>query len=140
MLTYPITFLIAAQMVENVLLSKYPALASKNSNHTFYVKAPIYYDDNVESMESKSFSTPTKSEPSIPCLKHYNTNEQIFPETSGVFSPGRVLENTLGRALPPSVEPTLFVRCINRFILIFITLICAMKVPCFGLVKMCNFR
>jgi len=127
-------------MVENVLLSKYPALASTNSNHSFYVKAPNYYDDNVEPMESKSLSTPTKSEPSNPRLKHYNTNEQMFSDTSGVLSPGRVLENTLGRALPPSVEPTLFVRCINRFVLIFITLICAMKVPCFGLVKICNFR
>ena len=127
-------------MVENVLLSKYPSLASTNPNHFFYVKSPIYYDDNVESMESKSFSTPTKSEPSNPRLKHYNTNEQTISDTSGVLSPGRVLENTLGHAIPPSVEPTLFVRCINRFLLIFITLICAMEVPCFGLVKkICNF-
>ena len=172
-LTYPLTLMLSAQMIENVIVNFYPVCAEKErqTEPFFSISDQISPMDSMLSMNSTSggvelglqheYKDPVDSSLNKKNNKYGSINSPSpFNHTTTGFhsSPGRSFQvglHTPGNnhnyssrgnnneynaeieeedEIPDMLKPNFATRCLNRLVLVFVTIIIAVSVPCFALV------
>lgn len=157
LLTYPLTIMPAAQMIEQMLESNFPSLTIQylHSEYTTisddYVPIITVFSERLQPIDSParssselsiyskqaasvSFSSPKRSEntpsrfsPSPTPASYFSIDEEIGNKCDDT-STCYCTENETNNT------SSVIMRCITRFFLVLCTVICALKVPCFSTV------
>jgi hypothetical protein len=157
LLTYPLTIMPAAQMLEQMLQSDFPPL---NTQHLHSEYATIR-DDNgpiisvfserlqpigspmrsssdlsigSKSVDPISFSSPKRSENTPSRFSPSPTPASYFSIEEEIGNPYDDTSACYCTENETNTISSVTMRCITRFFLVLCTVICALKVPCFSLV------